>query len=79
MVCGRHAFDLSESLTAEIKRLRDNESIRGNMHLFVAGPGAFTFYLGQQQPAMGPTTLYEYDFEGSQGGTYEPSLAFPVA
>lgn len=79
VVCGRHAFDLSESLTAEIKRLRDNENIRTSMHLFVAGPGAFTFYLGQQQPAMGATTLYEYDFEGSQSGTYEPSLAIPVA
>jgi hypothetical protein len=79
VVAGRHAFDLSESLAAKIKSLRDSEGARGRVHLFVAGPGAFAFYLGQQQPALGPTTLYEFDFEGRQSGTYEPSLAFPVA
>jgi len=78
VACGRHAFDLADKLTAAVKHLRDTENISGRIHLFIAGPGGFVFYLGQQQSALGPTTLYEFDFEGAQGGSYEPSLTFPV-
>ena len=79
VVCGRHAFDLTELLTARIKSERDKAGGRGHVHLFVAGPGAFAFFLGQRQTAIGPVTLYEFDFEGGRGGSYEPSLSLPVA
>jgi hypothetical protein len=78
VVCGRHAFDLAEALTAEIKRVRDVHGVRGRIHLFAACPGGFALYLGQQQPVLGAVTLYEYDFEGTNGGSYAPSLAFPI-
>src|SRR5262249_18485419 len=78
--CGRHAFDLAESLTAEIRRHRDRGSRAARrIHLFMAAPGAFSFFLGQRQVALGSVTLYEFDFEGSQGASYQPSLDFPIA
>lgn len=78
VTCGRHAFDLAETLTAEVKAVREAHGLQGRVHLFVAGPGGFTFYLGQRQTAIGPTTLYEFDFEGTMGGSYAPSLSLPV-
>jgi hypothetical protein len=75
--CGRHAFDLAEALAAEIKAVRESERL-GRVHLFIAGPGGFVFYLGQHQTAIGPVRLYEFDFEGNTGGSYEPSLDLPV-
>jgi hypothetical protein len=59
VVCGRHAFDLAESLAAKAKTIREKESL-SRIHLFIAGPGAFAFYLGERQVALGATTLYEF-------------------
>ncbi len=76
--CGRHAFDLAEALTEKIRTHRDDSTPRSRVHLFIAAPGAFSFFLGQRYVAIGPSTLYEYDFEGVKSGSYEPSLVFPV-
>ena len=76
VVCGQHAFDLAEALALQI-----NQKRCGNMrplHIFIAAPNAFTFFLGQRQPGLGPITLYEYDFEGANGGGYKPSLSLPI-
>lgn len=72
---GQHAFDLAESLA---QRVNAERSVGKPIHLFVAGPNAFTFFLGQRQPSMGPVVMYEFDFEGLHGGTYVPSLSLPV-
>ena len=53
-------------------------SIPNLAFVFVAAPNAFTFFLGQRQPGLGKTTLYEYDFEGANGGGYRPSLTLPI-
>jgi hypothetical protein len=76
VTCGRHAFELAETLAQEINR----ERAAGNSesHLFMAGPNAFSFFLGQRRASLGATTLYEYDFDGSQGRTYVPSISFPI-
>ena len=74
VACGRHAFDLAEALTAEIRRARGKQ---GRIHLFLAGPGGFSFFLGQRHVAIGPLILYEYDFEGARDWSYEPSLFLP--
>lgn len=76
--CGHHAFDLAEALAAEIKAVRESERLDGRVHLFIAGPGGFVFYLGQHQTVIGPVRLYEFDFEGNTGGSYAPSLDLPV-
>ena len=61
-------------MTEKIKSLRD--AIPGQrIHLFMAAPGAFSFFLGQRAVAIGPVTIYEYDFEGANGGSYQKSLS----
>jgi len=77
VVCGRHAFDLAETLAAKAKALRETASL-GRIHLFIAAPGAFAFYLGQRQHTLGPTTIYEFDLEGTRGGSYQPALSLPL-
>jgi hypothetical protein len=76
VTCGRHAFELARSLTNRIREAR--AGARTTTHIFIAGPNGFTFFLGQHQPLLGTTVLYEYDFEGENGGGYAPSLRFPI-
>lgn len=76
VMCGQHAFDLAEALALQINERRIGH--RPPLHLFIAAPNAFTFFLGQRQPGLGKTTLYEYDFEGANGGGYKPSLSLPI-
>ena len=72
---GQHAFDLAESLA---QRINAERQVGGRVHLFIAAPNTFTFFLGQRQPSMGSITLYEFDFEGQNGGGYAPSIALPI-
>lgn len=73
---GRHAFELAETLALEINRTkRPGQTV----HLFVAAPNTFAFFLGQRQPSIGRVTMYEYDFEGLNGGGYRASLSLPIA
>lgn len=76
VACGRHAFNLAEGLALEVNRHRTAD--QSSLHLFIAAPNAFTFFLGQRQPGLGSCTLYEYDFEGQMGGGYQPSLKLPL-
>jgi len=75
VVCGQHAFDLAEALALQINQTRNVN--RPPLHLFIAAPNTFTFFLGQRQPSLGETTMYEYDFEGANGGGYKASLSLP--
>ena len=79
VAAGRHAFELAEVLTAKVRALRSSGAPQGMLHLFMAGPGSFAFLLGQRQGALGKVTLYEFNFEGVQSGSYKPSLAIPVS
>jgi hypothetical protein len=72
--CGHHASLLAEALTAELRARHAYDGRRRTTHLFIAGPNAFAFFLGQRHVAIGPTAVYEWDFEGRRGGTY--SLGF---
>lgn len=71
---GAHASQLAEAVVAEAKVRR---VAGGRLHIFIAGPNAFTFFLGQRRAALGPVTLYEYDFEAARTGSYEVSLSLP--
>jgi len=73
---GRHAVMLAEGLAQQIAA--EQAIGRQPIHLFIAGPNAFTFFLGQYQPGLGKTTLYEFDFEGIHGHDYTPSLTLPI-
>ena len=73
--CGRHAQMLSDALLAELRRRRQAAAgQRPTTHIFVAGPNAFAFFFGQNQPAIGPVIIYEFDFEGGRDSTYRPGL-----
>lgn len=78
VVNGRHAFELARSVAAQAKAHGSAASGEAT-HLFVAAPNALTFYLGQHHLLMGRVRLYEFDFDGAQGGSYKPSLTLPVA
>jgi hypothetical protein len=76
VTCGRHAYDLAESAAQKVADLKNGGA--GLNHLFMAVPNAFSVFLGQRQLVLGPTLLYEYDFDGLQGGGYKTSLALPI-
>lgn len=71
--CGHHAWRMAESLVANLAAIRAREK-GGRVHLFMAGPNALAVLLGQHQQAIGPVTLYEWDFERQRGGGYSPAV-----
>lgn len=72
---GNHAFLLAETLAQQIYASRTKGR---KVHLFIAAPNTFTFMVGQRQPVLGDLILYEFDFDGTHGGSYAPSLHLPV-
>jgi hypothetical protein len=78
VICGRHAFDLAEALTSKIRSTHTQAGKSRHIHLFAACPGGFSFFLGQRHAALGPLTLYEFDFEGGRDASYQPSLILPM-
>lgn len=76
--CGRHAFELVEAAMGAIQAARSTDAAAA-IHLFVAAPNAFTFFLGQRQPALGRVRLYEFDFEGGRDRSYMPALTLPIS
>lgn len=76
---GAHANALAEALAAKIKLDRETNGTTAleRCHLFIAGPNAFTFYLGRHVQAIKPLTLYEFDFGQQLDGSYRPSLSYP--
>lgn len=77
VACGRHALELAESATRLIREGRGLDPL-ATLHLFIAAPNGFTFFLGQRQPALGGVTLYEFDFEGGRDRSYVPALTLPM-
>ena len=77
--CGRHGWMLAESAVQQLSRLREGCAARGHLHVFIAGPNAFAFFLGQQQQVIGPASVYEWDFDGQRGGTYSVGLSMRIA
>lgn len=69
---GSHAMKLAEDIVAKI----NEHDRRPMLHFFIAAPNGFTFFLGQQQQVLGPSTLYEWDFEGKRSRTYTTGLIF---
>jgi SMODS-associated and fused to various effectors sensor domain len=74
VLCGRHAWMLSEAAVQQVRRLRESAPATGPLHVFIAGPNGFVFFLGQHQQALGPAAGYEWDFDGQRGGGYSLGL-----
>ena len=68
---GSHAMKLAEEVVATIRK----EQRPSMLHLFIAAPNGFTFFLGQHQPVLGPATRAEWDFEGTRSKTYSKGLS----
>lgn len=49
--CGQHAFELVEKL---VKQINSHQEIpKSRLHIFIAAPNSFLFYLGQRLPNLG--------------------------
>ena len=70
---GAHAFQLAEELSRIVRR-RSVEERRGVLHLFVAAPNTFVFYLGQLSKHFGTIQLYEHLHGAKEPGAYFPSI-----
>ncbi len=71
---GHHAWMLAESVVHRLAALpKQGHAIR-RTHIFLAGPNGFAFFLGQHQKAIGPVSIYEWDFDGLRGGGYSLGL-----
>jgi hypothetical protein len=40
-------------------------------------PNGFTFLLGREARLLGPSAIYEHDFDRMQPGGYLPGMQFP--
>ncbi|UIJ85269.1 SAVED domain-containing protein [Rhizobium leguminosarum] len=69
---GQHAGRLADAAADAVRRARLPHGAK--THVFVSGPNAFSFFLGQHRQAMGPCMLYEYDFSGQIDRSYHASF-----
>lgn len=72
LVGGEHAADLADQVADTVKSMRP--TLGATLHFFIAGPNAFSFFMGQHRDSMGPVTLYEFDFKRAVDGSYHPSF-----
>jgi hypothetical protein len=79
VTCGAHAHRLAEAAAAQVKAIRDESGLglSGPIHLFIAAPNGFTFYMGREIDTLRPVILYEFDFGSQRHGSYVESLAIP--
>jgi hypothetical protein len=73
---GLHALQLAQWLVRKVRQ-RSAREREGTLHLFMAAPNAFVFFLGQLSRSFGPVQLYEHDFHKERGGPYWPSIRLP--
>jgi hypothetical protein len=72
---GSHAAAMVSFLLGAIRASAKGGPRR--VHLFIAGPNAFAFFLGQSQAAIGAVSIYEWDFDGLRDGDYSVGLVLP--
>ncbi|WP_408913618.1 SAVED domain-containing protein [Brucella pseudogrignonensis] len=72
IVGGQHAAEMADDAVAAVRKARRPQYAK--THIFVTGPNAFTFFLGQHQQAIGECVFYEYDFNRRIDGSYHPSF-----
>jgi hypothetical protein len=70
---GAHAAALAEQVANAIRRAKVDDP-EATVHIFASVPNAMLFYLGQQQQAIAPCIVYEFDFDRLGNKTYQPSF-----
>lgn len=74
---GAHCLALAQALALRI-RTRTAEEHNGTLHLFIASPNVFPFYLGQLARGLGRIQMYEFNYEATgEERTYTPSIVLP--
>ena len=68
--CGAHAWSYAEAVVRLLRQVRTEGWPTGRLHVFIAAPNGFAFFLGQNQQALGPIALYEWDFDGLRDASY---------
>ncbi|WDQ32155.1 SAVED domain-containing protein [Paenibacillus marchantiae] len=72
---GTHAWLLAEQVIKVLDR-RNPRQRKGKVHFFIAAPGGFVFFLGQQAANIPGIELYEHDLSGD--GSYHSSFSLPL-
>lgn len=73
---GSHALGAAQELVAHLRAGRSQAERTARLHVFLAAPNGFTFFLGQHARALGQIQLYEHDLEAG-GASYSPSISLP--
>lgn len=66
-----HAYSIAEMIVEAARKSQIQDSV---IHLYYSGPNALAFYIGQLATPLRDLIIYEYDFEGTQGGGYKKGL-----
>lgn len=74
---GYHARSIANDIKTSLSN-RNVEQKRTIIHIFASAPSAFMFLLGQVSKSFGSISLYEFDLERQNGGTYSHSLDLPI-
>lgn len=69
---GAHAADIADQVSSAVRRIKRPAGTP--VHIFIAAPNAFTFFLGQHRYAMRPCVVYEFDFNNTATGSYQPAF-----
>jgi SMODS-associated and fused to various effectors sensor domain len=74
---GAHAFGLARTAVEYVAAVRKPGERGGRVHLFAAAPNGLIFFLGRLGRGLGPTVVYEYDFDTRALGSYVPAISLP--
>lgn len=75
---GDHVVALAQAVSFKIANSRTIKERFGKVHVFLAGPVAFAFFLGQYSKSLGSLELYELaNFPALKLGDYKSVLTFP--
>jgi hypothetical protein len=72
-----HIVAAVQEIVTQMRKVRKIGKQQGSIHLFMAAPNAFAFFLGQYIKPLGKVILYEYDFDNKRNGSYHPVITLP--
>jgi len=75
---GNHVVSIAQAISRKIANSRTSKERFCKAHIFIAGPVAFAFFLGQYSKVLGNLELYELaNFPALKLGDYQSVLTFP--
>jgi SMODS-associated and fused to various effectors sensor domain len=74
---GAHANALASEAVEVVRRHRPRDGRPSRVHIFAAAPNGLVFQLGRNGRPLGPTTVYEFDFDNPHLG-YSRAISTPI-